>query len=41
LPPHYDLGYWVTGCGTMQYKSNFRPFELLGTDGVWRPGTIA
>jgi len=36
--PHYYLGYWVTGCGTMEYKSNFRPFELLGTDGVWRPG---
>jgi arginyl-tRNA--protein-N-Asp/Glu arginylyltransferase len=32
---HYYLGYWIEGCGTMQYKSRFRPFELLGTNGVW------
>jgi leucyl-tRNA---protein transferase len=36
--PHYYLGYWVKGCGAMEYKANFRPFELLGTDGVWRAG---
>ena len=34
---HYYLGYWIEGCGTMEYKSRFRPFELLGTDGVWTP----
>jgi arginine-tRNA-protein transferase len=34
--PHYYLGYWVRGCATMEYKADFRPFELLGPDGVWR-----
>jgi arginine-tRNA-protein transferase len=36
--PYYYMGYWVSGCGAMEYKANFRPFELLGTDGVWREG---
>ena len=35
--PHYYLGYWVAGCRTMQYKSDFRPAEVLDPDGVWRP----
>jgi arginyl-tRNA--protein-N-Asp/Glu arginylyltransferase len=35
---YYYLGYWIEGCGTMQYKSRFRPFELLGTDGKWVAG---
>jgi arginine-tRNA-protein transferase len=35
--PYYYLGYWVDGCASMQYKADFRPAELLGTDGVWRP----
>lgn len=34
--PYYYLGYWVDGCRAMQYKTNFRPFELLHTDGIWR-----
>ena len=34
--PHYYLGYWVAGCGAMEYKASFRPCEALGTDGVWR-----
>lgn len=34
--PHYYLGYWVSGCGSMEYKASFRPCEVLGTDGVWR-----
>jgi len=34
--PYYYLGFWVEGCDTMQYKANFRPCEMLGTDGVWR-----
>lgn len=34
--PYYYLGYWVQGCGAMQYKSNFRPSEVLHSDGVWR-----
>jgi arginine-tRNA-protein transferase len=39
--PHYYLGYWVRDCATMRYKSDFRPFELLGADGVWRAGGAA
>ena len=35
--PHYYLGYWVAGCGTMAYKANFGPAEGLEPDGVWRP----
>ena len=34
--PYYYLGYWVEGCGIMQYKADFRPCEILGADGVWR-----
>jgi arginine-tRNA-protein transferase len=34
--PHYYLGYWILGCGAMAYKADFRPCEMLGTDGVWR-----
>jgi arginyl-tRNA--protein-N-Asp/Glu arginylyltransferase len=34
--PHYYLGYWVLGCSAMEYKSSFRPCEVLGTDGLWR-----
>jgi arginine-tRNA-protein transferase len=36
--PYYYLGYWVAGCGAMDYKANFRPNEVLSADGVWRPG---
>lgn len=38
--PYYYLGFWIAGCGTMDYKANFRPYELLGTDGVWRPPAL-
>ena len=31
------LGYYVHGCREMIYKARFRPCELLGADGVWRP----
>lgn len=34
---YYYLGYWVEGCDAMRYKALFRPSEVLGTDGVWRP----
>jgi len=34
--PYYYLGYWVARCGTMEYKSTFRPCEILGHDQVWR-----
>ena len=35
--PHYYLGFWINGCGTMDYKSRFRPAEVLHPDGIWRP----
>jgi arginyl-tRNA--protein-N-Asp/Glu arginylyltransferase len=35
--PYYYLGYWVDHCPTMQYKTSFRPYELLDTDGMWKP----
>jgi arginyl-tRNA--protein-N-Asp/Glu arginylyltransferase len=35
--PYYYLGYYVRGCGAMEYKASFRPSELLDPDGVWRP----
>ncbi|MFU8856032.1 MAG: arginyltransferase [Deferrisomatales bacterium] len=34
---HYYFGYWIEGCPRMAYKAGFRPCELLGTDGLWRP----
>ncbi len=33
---HYYLGYWIEACDSMRYKSDFRPCEVLCTDGVWR-----
>ncbi len=38
---HYYLGYWISGCATMQYKSDFRPCEILHSDGAWRPLEIS
>jgi arginine-tRNA-protein transferase len=35
--PHVYLGYFVAGCGSLEYKARFAPNETLGTDGVWRP----
>jgi arginine-tRNA-protein transferase len=37
--PYVYLGYYVAGCASMEYKARFRPCEVLGTDGVWRPLT--
>jgi arginine-tRNA-protein transferase len=34
--PYYYMGYWVKDCSAMNYKSNFRPNQILETDGVWR-----
>lgn len=39
--PHYYLGYFIAGCGTMSYKAHFRPHEILHPDGVWRAGNDA
>jgi leucyl-tRNA---protein transferase len=34
---HVYLGYWVLGCGKMEYKMQFRPCEVLHGDAQWRP----
>lgn len=33
---HYYLGFWVRQCGAMQYKSAFRPHEVLRPTGRWQ-----
>jgi arginine-tRNA-protein transferase len=33
--PYLFLGYWIKNCPKMQYKSSFRPLELL-VEGNWR-----
>jgi arginine-tRNA-protein transferase len=37
--PHVYLGYCVAGCPSLAYKARFRPQEVLGTDGAWRPAS--
>jgi arginine-tRNA-protein transferase len=32
---HLYLGYFIGGCREMNYKSRFRPCEVLGPDGEW------
>ncbi len=34
--PHVYLGYFVEGCRSLEYKSRFRPNEVLHPDGEWR-----
>ena len=34
--PYAYLGYYVEGCGAMEYKTRFAPNELRGADGLWR-----
>jgi arginine-tRNA-protein transferase len=33
--PHVYLGYYVAGCGSMEYKATFRPNQVLGADSEW------
>lgn len=33
---HYYLGFWIEGCRSMQYKADFRPYQVLHPDGQWR-----
>jgi leucyl-tRNA---protein transferase len=35
--PHVYLGYYVEGCRSLEYKSRFRPNEVLGPNGQWAP----
>jgi arginine-tRNA-protein transferase len=34
---HAYLGYYVEGCRSLEYKAKYRPNEVVGPDGVWRP----
>ncbi|HOW70962.1 MAG TPA: arginyltransferase [Phycisphaerae bacterium] len=34
--PHLYLGYYVRDCRKMNYKSRFRPCEVLDVDGNWK-----
>jgi arginine-tRNA-protein transferase len=34
--PYWYIGYYIRNCRRMNYKADYRPYELLGTDGVWR-----
>ncbi len=33
---YWYAGYWIQDCPAMNYKSRFRPCEILSTDGQWR-----
>ena len=35
--PHVYLGYYVEGCGSLEYKARFRPNQVLGPEGGWEP----
>lgn len=37
LRPYVYFGYYIAGCREMNYKSRFRPCEVLEPDGTWRP----
>ena len=34
--PFWYAGFYIRDCKRMNYKAAYRPFELLGADGVWR-----
>jgi arginine-tRNA-protein transferase len=36
--PYLYLGYWITDCSKMSYKTNYKPVELL-IGGAWKSGT--
>ncbi len=31
------FGFLVDGCESMAYKARFKPYELMGIDGIWAP----
>lgn len=34
--PFVYLGYYVKGCGSLEYKANFRPNQIRLPDGTWQ-----
>ena len=30
------LGYYIQGCASMEYKTRYKPCEIMGADGQWR-----
>ncbi len=36
--PYWYAGFYIRDCKRMNYKAAYRPYELLGPDGVWQPG---
>lgn len=38
--PFWYAGFYIRDCDRMNYKAAYRPFELLGPDGLWRPGEL-
>lgn len=34
--PHWYIGYYIRDCAAMNYKHQYRPYETLGVDGIWR-----
>ena len=34
--PYYYLGFWVHGCSAMEYKTRFRPCQILDNGGTWK-----
>lgn len=34
--PYVYLGYFVEGCRSLEYKANFKPNQIFGTNGKWR-----
>lgn len=37
--PWAYFGYYVAGCGSLEYKVRFKPYELMDEQGDWRPMT--
>jgi leucyl-tRNA---protein transferase len=35
--PWAYFGFYVAGCESLAYKARFRPCEVMGPDGIWRP----
>lgn len=35
------FGYWVSGCGSLEYKASFRPCEIMNEAGIWSPHNLS